>query len=207
MRRFEFAMAASRPAASSALTSSAATMASRVLRLACVVIIVTSSFSYICNNAHDSRLQHAPDEGIKDDMITEYTAVTALAGGALIGAAAVMLMGLTGRIAGVSGIAARLLPPWDSALAGRLAFIGGLVAAALAVRIVSGSLPPLKLEVGPIDMVAAGLLVGFGAVWGNGCTSGHGVCGIASLSPRSIVATLVFMATAVATTFLVRHVL
>ncbi len=148
-----------------------------------------------------------PDEGIKDDMITEYTAVTALAGGALIGAAAVMLMGLTGRIAGVSGIAARLLPPWDSALAGRLAFIGGLVAAALAVRIVSGSLPPLKLEVGPIDMVAAGLLVGFGAVWGNGCTSGHGVCGIASLSPRSIVATLVFMATAVATTFLVRHVL
>ncbi|XUM22875.1 YeeE/YedE family protein [Bradyrhizobium oligotrophicum S58] len=182
-------------------------MASRVLRLACVVIIVTSSISYICNNAHDSRLQHAPDEGIKDDMITEYTAVTALGGGALIGAAAVMLMGLTGRIAGVSGIAARLLPPWDGALAGRLAFIGGLTAAALAVRIVSGSLPPLKLEVGPIDMVAAGLLVGFGAVWGNGCTSGHGVCGIASLSPRSIVATLVFMATAAATTFLVRHVL
>jgi len=140
-------------------------------------------------------------------MITEYTALTALAGGALIGVAATMLMGLTGRIAGVSGIAARMLPPWDGAVAGRFAFVAGLVVAALVVRVTTGSLPPLTLEAGPIALVAAGLLVGFGAVWGNGCTSGHGVCGIASLSSRSIVATLVFMATAVATTFLVRHVM
>ncbi|CCE00333.1 conserved membrane hypothetical protein [Bradyrhizobium sp. STM 3809] len=140
-------------------------------------------------------------------MINQYTFFTALLGGALIGLAAVMMMGLTGRIAGVSGIAARLLPPWDGALAGRLAFVAGLVAAALAVRIATGSLPPLVLQVGPTALAAAGLLVGFGAVWGNGCTSGHGVCGIASLSPRSILATLVFMATAVATTFLVRHVM
>ncbi|UFZ08127.1 YeeE/YedE family protein [Bradyrhizobium ontarionense] len=140
-------------------------------------------------------------------MITESTALTALAGGALIGVAAVMLMGLTGRIAGVSGIAAQMLPPWDGAVAGRFAFVAGLVVATLVVRVTTGSLPPLTLEAGPIALVAAGLLVGFGAVWGNGCTSGHGVCGIASLSPRSIVATLVFMATAVATTFLVRHVM
>ncbi|MDU6829295.1 MAG: YeeE/YedE thiosulfate transporter family protein, partial [Bradyrhizobium sp.] len=131
----------------------------------------------------------------------------ALAGGALIGAAAVMMMGLTGRIAGVSGIAARLLPPWDGALAGRIAFIAGLIVATLVVRLTTGRLPPLTLDIGPIALIVAGLLVGFGAVWGNGCTSGHGVCGIASLSPRSMVATLVFMATAVATTFLVRHVM
>ncbi|MGC2780878.1 MAG: YeeE/YedE thiosulfate transporter family protein [Bradyrhizobium sp.] len=140
-------------------------------------------------------------------MISEYTALSALAGGALIGAAAVMMMALTGRIAGVSGIAAGLLPPWNDALAGRIAFIAGLAVAALAVRLVTGELPPLTLEAGPVALAAAGLLVGFGAVWGNGCTSGHGVCGIASLSSRSIVATLVFMATAVATTFLVRHMM
>ena len=140
-------------------------------------------------------------------MTTEYTAIAALAGGALIGAAAVMMMGLTGRIAGVSGIAARLLPPWDGALAGRIAFIAGLIVATLVVRLTTGRLPPLTLDIGPIALIVAGLLVGFGAVWGNGCTSGHGVCGIASLSPRSMVATLVFMATAVATTFLVRHVM
>ena len=140
-------------------------------------------------------------------MTTEYTAIAALAGGALIGAAAVMMMGLTGRIAGVSGFAARLLPPWDGALAGRIAFIAGLIVATLVVRLTTGRLPPLTLDIGPIALIVAGLLVGFGAVWGNGCTSGHGVCGIASLSPRSMVATLVFMATAVATTFLVRHVM
>ena len=140
-------------------------------------------------------------------MTTEYTAIAALAGGALIGAAAVMMMGLTGRIAGVSGITARLLPPWDGALAGRIAFIAGLIVATLVVRLTTGRLPPLTLDIGPIALIVAGLLVGFGAVWGNGCTSGHGVCGIASLSPRSMVATLVFMATAVATTFLVRHVM
>lgn len=140
-------------------------------------------------------------------MITEHTALAALAGGALIGAAAVMLMGLTGRIAGVSGIAARLVPPWDGALAGSVAFIAGLVVATLAVRLATGGLPSLTVEIRPSALALAGLLVGFGAVWGNGCTSGHGVCGIASLSSRSIVATLVFMATAVATTFLVRHVM
>lgn len=138
-------------------------------------------------------------------MTTLSAALTAFAGGALIGLAAVLMMGLTGRIAGVSGIAARLLPPWDGALPGRIAFIAGLVVAALAVRVVTGRLPPLTLEVGPIALATAGLLVGFGAVWGNGCTSGHGVCGIGSLSQRSIVATLVFMMTAIATTFVVRH--
>ncbi|GLH86425.1 MULTISPECIES: YeeE/YedE thiosulfate transporter family protein [unclassified Bradyrhizobium] len=138
-------------------------------------------------------------------MISEHTFIAALTGGALIGVSAVMMMALTGRVAGVSGIAARLLPPWDGAIAGRFAFILGLLAATLVVRLATGSLPPLTLEAGTIDLVLAGLLVGFGAVLGNGCTSGHGVCGLAGLSRRSMVATLVFMATAIATTFLARH--
>ena len=138
-------------------------------------------------------------------MTTEYTAIAALAGGALIGAAAVMMMGLTGRIAGVSGIAARLLPPWDGALAGRIAFIAGLIVATLVVRLTTGRLPPLTLDIGPIALIVAGLLVGFGAVWGNGCTSGHGVCGFARLSGRSIIATFIFMMAAIATVAIVRH--
>jgi uncharacterized membrane protein YedE/YeeE len=117
-----------------------------------------------------------------------------------------MLMALAGRIAGVSGIAARLLPPYeDDAFAGRLAFVAGLVATPVLVLIVRGRLPEQTIEAGPLALVLAGLLVGFGSVWGGGCTSGHGVCGIARLSVRSLVATTTFMATGVATVFLVRH--
>ena len=119
---------------------------------------------------------------------TAFAPVAALIGGGMIGAAAVLLMATHGRIAGISGIAARLLPPYEGdGVAGRLAFIAGIVAAPL--------------------LVVAGLLVGFGTVWGNGCTSGHGVCGLSRLSLRSLVATMVFMATAVATVFVMRHVL
>jgi uncharacterized membrane protein YedE/YeeE len=138
--------------------------------------------------------------------LTPFTPLAALIGGALIGLAAVLLMALTGRIAGVSGIAARLLPPYeDNELAGRLAFVAGLVAAPLCVLIVSGSLPEQTIEAGTAVLVAAGLLVGFGSVWGSGCTSGHGVCGIARLSVRSLVATATFMITGVVTVFLMRH--
>jgi uncharacterized membrane protein YedE/YeeE len=141
-------------------------------------------------------------------MTTTFTPIASLAGGALIGLAAVMLMAFSGRIAGVSGIAARLLPPFgDREFLGRLAFVAGLIAAPLIVLIATGRLPPQSIEAGGFVLVIAGLLVGFGAVWGNGCTSGHGVCGISRLSVRSLVATMVFMATGFATTFVVRHLL
>ena len=141
-------------------------------------------------------------------VATDFTPVASLAGGALIGAAAVMLMAAKGRIAGVSGIAVRLLPPYaDNELAGRVAFILGIVAAPLVVLLVTGSAPVPSIEAGPALLAFAGLLVGFGAVWGNGCTSGHGICGLSRLSVRSLVATGVFMATAIATVFVTRHLL
>nr|WP_211314218.1 YeeE/YedE thiosulfate transporter family protein [Humitalea rosea] len=140
-------------------------------------------------------------------MATDFTPVASLLGGALIGASAVMLMAAKGRIAGVSGITVRLLPPYsDSEFAGRLAFILGIVVAPLVVLLVTGTAPVPTIETGPALLVLAGLLVGFGSVWGNGCTSGHGVCGLSRLSVRSLVATLTFMATAMATVFLTRHV-
>jgi uncharacterized membrane protein YedE/YeeE len=139
---------------------------------------------------------------------TDFTPWASLLGGALIGASAVMLMAANGRIAGVSGIAVRLLPPYaDGELAGRLAFILGIVMAPLLVLLFTGSAPVPSIEAGPALLLLAGLLVGFGSVWGNGCTSGHGVCGLSRLSLRSLVATLTFMATAMATVFLTRHVL
>ncbi|WP_206931507.1 YeeE/YedE family protein [Roseococcus thiosulfatophilus] len=139
---------------------------------------------------------------------TDFTPVASLLGGALIGASAVMLMAAKGRIAGVSGIAVRLLPPYaDGELAGRLAFILGIVVAPLVVLLATGTAPVPTIEAGPALLVLAGLLVGFGSVWGNGCTSGHGVCGLSRLSMRSLVATLTFMATAIATVFLTRHLL
>jgi len=139
---------------------------------------------------------------------TEFTPFASLLGGALIGASAVMLMAAKGRIAGISGIASRLLPPYaDGEFAGRLAFILGIVAAPLLVLLGTGSAPAQVIEAGPVLLVVAGLLVGFGAVWGNGCTSGHGVCGLSRLSLRSLVATLTFMATAIITVFVTRHLL
>jgi uncharacterized protein len=132
----------------------------------------------------------------------------ALLGGALIGAASVLLMLVSGRIAGVSGIAVRLLPPYaDSSAGGRIAFMLGLVAAPLAWRASTGGFPDLVVEASPAVLVVAGLLVGFGAVWGSGCTSGHGVCGLSRLSKRSFAAVATFMAAAIATAFLWRHVL
>lgn len=137
---------------------------------------------------------------------TSFTPVASLLGGTLIGLAAVLLMGATGRIAGVSGIAARLFPPYeDRELAGRFAFVVGLIAAPILVRLATGSLPAQTIAAGTGTLVAAGLLVGFGSVWGSGCTSGHGVCGISRLSVRSLVATVAFMATGIATVFIVRH--
>lgn len=133
--------------------------------------------------------------------------LTAAAGGVLLGSAAVLLMATTGRIAGVSGMLSRLLPPYtDQLMPVRLAFVAGLMSAPPLYAAVTGA--PLTVEVTSNSalLVAGGLLVGFGAVRGSGCTSGHGVCGVARLSPRSLVATVAFMTTAAATVFVARHV-
>ncbi|NNK79415.1 MAG: YeeE/YedE family protein [Litoreibacter sp.] len=142
-------------------------------------------------------------------MATEFTPFASLIGGMLIGVSAVILMGLNGRIAGISGIASRLL---DARLGGSeerpgLFFIGGLLLAAPVYAFVNGALPTQTVSNNLPLLAIAGLLVGFGSVFGNGCTSGHGVCGLARLSSRSLVATLTFMATAFVSVYLLRHVI
>jgi len=130
----------------------------------------------------------------------------ALAGGVLIGLAATLLLWLNGRVAGVSGLVNGVLFPQRGDVAWRVAFLGGLVVAAGAyMALVPGASLP-RTDFSRAGLVAAGVLVGFGTRMGNGCTSGHGVCGIGRLSMRSIVAVLVFMATAIVTTYVVRHV-
>lgn len=140
--------------------------------------------------------------------MTEFTPWASLIGGTMIGLSAVLLMLWEGRIAGISGIAGRLLPPYrDGALLSRLGFVGGIVAAPLLISLAIGTPVSQTISSNVPLMVVAGLLVGFGSVWGNGCTSGHGVCGLSRLSPRSMVATATFMATAFITVFVVRHVI
>lgn len=131
---------------------------------------------------------------------------TAAAGGVLIGLAATLLLWLTGRIAGVSGLLGGVLAPKPGEVAWRVAFLVGMVAAAgLYLASVPGAYVP-RTGFPPWLLAIAGLLVGFGTRLGNGCTSGHGVCGLGRLSLRSLAAVLTFMAAAIATTFLVRHV-
>ena len=140
--------------------------------------------------------------------MTEFAPLAASIGGAMIGLSAVLLMAWEGRIAGISGIAGRLLPPYrDGAFLSRLGFVMGLVAAPLLVMAATGNTIMQTVSSNLPLMVAAGLLVGFGSVYGNGCTSGHGVCGLSRLSVRSLVATLTFMTTAFVTVFIVRHLI
>ena len=131
-----------------------------------------------------------------------FTPWSSLLGGVLIGVAAAMLVLLNGRIAGISGIVGGLLAARRSDMAWRVAFVLGLFAAPLAL--VFHSANP-RIEAGLGMLVAAGLLVGLGTSYGSGCTSGHGVCGLSRLSPRSLVATAAFMAAGIATVYLVRH--
>lgn len=137
----------------------------------------------------------------------EFAPVPALAGGLLIGAAATLLLWLNGRIAGVSGIVGHALAPQPGDVAWRLMFVAGLVAGgALGFAVVPDSLPSAAVD-SPVLIALAGLLVGVGTSYGSGCTSGHGVCGLARRSARSLVATLVFMGAGVATVFVIRHLL
>jgi len=135
-----------------------------------------------------------------------FTPASALIGGAIIGAAAALFAVLNGRIAGVSGILGGLLRPQAGDIAWRIAFVAGLVAAPLAWRLLA-ALPEIRVDTNYFTLAAAGLLVGIGTRYGGGCTSGHGVCGVARLSPRSIVATLAFMAAGFATVYVARHLI
>jgi uncharacterized membrane protein YedE/YeeE len=136
-----------------------------------------------------------------------FTPVSALVGGALIGASAALFLLLNGRVAGISGILGGLVHPVGSEIGWRLAFLAGLFIAPLAYVGFGGSLPPVSLTPSLGLVVVAGLIVGFGTRLGAGCTSGHGVCGIGRGSPRSLAATLVFMATAILTVVVTRHLL
>ncbi len=135
-----------------------------------------------------------------------FTPVSAIIGGGLIGLSAALLWLGNGRIAGVSGILGQLATPRIGDVGWRVAFLCGLVAAPPLFARALGRPLPLSIPGSIGLLVAAGLLVGFGTRLGGGCTSGHGVCGLARLSKRSAVATGLFMAAAVATVFITRHV-
>ena len=137
--------------------------------------------------------------------IEGFTPVSALVGGALIGLAATALYAATGRIAGISGIAGGLLRAGNADAGWRVLFLAGLVIGA-ALTALAGAAPVLRIEASWPVLIVSGLLVGYGTQLGSGCTSGHGVCGIARLSPRSIAATAIFIAAAAATVFVVRQV-
>ena len=135
-----------------------------------------------------------------------FTPWASLAGGILIGLAAAMFILLNGRIAGISGIVGGLLRPARGDVFWRVAFIAGLVLAPLVYQ-AAFTLPAVEVNASVAVLIAAGLLVGVGTRYGSGCTSGHGVCGLGRRSPRSLVATLAFMASGFLTVFIVRHLI
>lgn len=135
-----------------------------------------------------------------------FTPWSALLGGMLIGLAAAMFALLNGRIAGISGVLGGLLRPVRGDIAWRAAFVLGLIGAPLVYALFT-VLPAVQIEAGYVGLIVAGLLVGVGTRYGSGCTSGHGVCGLSRLSPRSLVATVTFMAAGFVTVFALRHLL
>ncbi|AEB56424.1 YeeE/YedE family protein [Ectopseudomonas mendocina] len=137
---------------------------------------------------------------------TSFTPWSALAGGALIGLAASVFALVNGRVAGISGLLGSLLQRQAEGRGEKAAFLLGLLLAP-GLWVMFAALPTIHFETGSLSLIVAGLLVGIGTRYGSGCTSGHGVCGISRLSPRSLVATLCFMATGFATVFVLRHLL
>ena len=136
--------------------------------------------------------------------MTDFTPLQSLLGGALIGLSAVVLMAFNGRTAGMTGILTGLISPVAADWLWRAAFVAGAIAAPLIWRLAGGEIA-FSVPVSPAALVVGGLLVGVGVHFGNGCPSGHGICGLARQSPRSAVAVATFMATAFATVYLVRH--
>jgi uncharacterized membrane protein YedE/YeeE len=139
-------------------------------------------------------------------IASSFTPLSALLGGGLIGLSATLLLALNGRVAGISGIAWKALRESGSERAWRLAFLAGLLLGAGAWFAFSDDVPALRVGFSPQFLLASGLLVGFGTRLGGGCTSGHGICGLARFSRRSLVAVMVFMAFGMFATTVVRHV-
>ncbi len=139
--------------------------------------------------------------------MTEFTPVASMIGGILIGLSAVLLMATNGRIAGMTGIIAGIIPPFASDWQWRAAFTAGAIIGPVLFILVTGSPLDIAVPVSTTAMVVGGLIVGVGVTYGSGCTSGHGVCGMARFSKRSFVATCVFMAATFATVFVIRHVI
>jgi len=139
-------------------------------------------------------------------VVGDFTPISGLIGGLLIGLAVALMLLLNGRIAGVSGIVGGLVTPKAGDTGWRAAFLVGLPLGALAYILVAGGQAPVDVLASPPAILVGGLLVGFGTRMGSGCSSGHGLCGLARLSSRSVVATAVFFGVAMVTVFLARHV-
>ena len=138
--------------------------------------------------------------------MTDFTPLPSLIGGALIGLSAVLLMALHGRIAGMTGILSGVVPPLARDWQWRAAFLAGAIVTPLLFLLAGGEIA-FSVPVSTGALAVGGVLVGIGVHFGNGCPSGHGVCGIARLSPRSLVAVATFMATAFITVYVIRHLI
>lgn len=139
--------------------------------------------------------------------MTEFTPLAATVGGLLIGLSAILLMATNGRIAGMTAIVGGIIPPFASDWQWRASFLAGAIAGPVLWALAGGTPISINVPVSTTALIVGGLIVGVGVTYGSGCTSGHGVCGMARLSKRSFVATCVFMATTFATVYVVRHVL
>lgn len=143
-----------------------------------------------------------------DVLETEFTPIASLVGGVLIGLASVALMATLGRIAGATAILRGAIRPSDGAdWAWRAAMIAGMAAAPVVMTLATGQGPEIQIPVSNAALIAGGVIVGLGVSYGGGCTSGHGVCGLARLSARSVAATLVFMTATALAVFVIRHVI
>lgn len=136
-----------------------------------------------------------------------FTPFASLIGGLMIGLAAGAMLLCDGKIAGISGIVAGMLRPVAGDTAWRGWFVGGLLAGGVVLRLADPAAYAFNLQRSTLAIIAAGLLVGFGTRLGSGCTSGHGVCGVSRLSPRSLIATATFIATGALTVFVINHLL
>jgi uncharacterized membrane protein YedE/YeeE len=136
-----------------------------------------------------------------------FTPIPSLLGGIILGVAAALYVLLHGRILGISGIVSGLLHPKLADSAWRLSLVLGLISAPFLAALFFGIIPVVEIDSGWLAIVIAGFLVGFGAQYGSGCTSGHGICGLSRLSPRSLVATLAFMSAGFVMVFIIRHMI
>jgi hypothetical protein len=139
---------------------------------------------------------------------TAFTPLASLAGGVLIGLSATLLMLLLGRVMGATGVVSGLMSPASRPdFVWRAALLAGMVTGPGLLWLLSGDMPAIEVPVSTGALIVGGLIVGIGVTFGSGCTSGHGVCGMARLSPRSIAATLTFMVVTLITVFVIRHVI